>query len=154
MTQENNNYVVVKLVSGETVLALFEGEDERFIKVSFPINIHTMPIPHLNREQVHASQYCQFSDSTSFVLEKNHIIYIKRMHPAFISHYNNFKKSYDDALVPENALHRLDEFPDEELTVEEIKRRVDMLTELAGMEPEEEQEETVKTFVRGNDTIH
>ena len=31
----SENYVVVKLVSGETVMAMFEGEDDKFIKIDY-----------------------------------------------------------------------------------------------------------------------
>lgn len=156
------DYVVVKLVSGETVMAKFEGEDDRFIKIDHPIQIKTIQIPMINREQITAHPLCQFSESTSFVLEKSHIIYIKKMHHAFIQHYNNFIKSYDEALIPAtrdsaSVRQQLDEVfgeEEEELTLEEVNRRLDMLESIANSPIKEEHEEIRSTFVEGNDTRH
>jgi len=162
----NENYVVLKLVSGETVMAMFEGEDDRFIKIDHPIQIKIIPIPAINREQISASPLCQFSESTSFVLEKDHIVYIKKMHRAFVSHYNNFIKSYDEALIPatresaEQIHQQLNDVfgeEEEELTLEEVNRRLDMLESIANSPKKEESEEkefTIANYVEGNNTRH
>lgn len=161
----SENYVVVKLISGETVMAMFEGEDDKFVKIEYPIQIKTIPIAALSREQITASPLCQFSDSTSFVLEKSHIVYIKRLHKAFIPHYKNFLRSYEEALIPatrqssEEIKHQLEEiFGDEEdtLTIEEVERRLDLLEAIANGETSEEDQESIlkANFVAGNDTKH
>ena len=161
----SENYVVVKLISGETVMAMFEGEDEKFIKIEYPVQIKTTLLPELGREHVTASPLCQFSESTSFVLEKTHVIYIKRLHNAFIKHYKTFIKSYDEALVPaqrqsaEEVKHQLEDiFGDEEdtLTIEEVNRRLDILEAITNSESSEEDKESLLTanFVVGNDTKH
>ena len=46
-------------------MAMFEGEDEKFVKVEYPIQIKTVVIPELQRESISASPMCQFSDATS-----------------------------------------------------------------------------------------
>jgi hypothetical protein len=161
----DKNYVVLKLVTGETVMAMFEGEDEKYIKVDYPIQIKTMIVPGINRESVHASPFCQFSDSTAFVLEKSHVVYIKRLHQQFVPHYKNFLRSYDEALIPASKessreiKKQLEElFGDEEdtLTIEEVNRRLDMLEAIADGKTTEEDEESLlqATFVEGNDTVH
>lgn len=162
---QDKDYIVLKLITGETVMAVFEGEDDRFVKVEYPIQIRTMMIPGLQRESVHAVPYCQFSDSTAFVLEKNHIVYIKRLHQQFIPHYKNFLKSYDEALVPatrqssQEIREQLEElFGDEEdtLTIEEVNKRLDMLEAIAGTSSKEEEleEDHFLNFIPGNDTKH
>ncbi len=162
---QDKDYIVLKLVTGETVMATFEGEDDKFVKVEYPIQIRTMVVPGLNRESVHAVPYCQFSDSVSFVLEKSHIVYIKRLHRQFIPHYKNFLKSYDEALIPatrqssKEIKDQLEElFGDEEdtLTIEEVNRRLDMLEAIANGSSTEEDEESLleANFVEGNDTVH
>ncbi len=158
MTQDKD-YVVLKLITGETVMAMFHGEDEKYIRVDYPVQIRTVMIPGINRETVHAAPFCQFSDSTAFVLEKNHIVYIKKLHHQFVSHYKNFLKSYDEALIPATrgnvdmeALE--DAFDDlEDLTLEEVNRRLDMLEAIANA-PSSKDEESNVTIVEGNDTIH
>lgn len=166
-----NNFVVIKLISGETVMASFEGEDEKFIKVEKPVQIKTIVIPGLNREQVTAAPYCQFSSSTSFVLEKSHIIYVKKLHDEFIEHYMGFIKAYDKAIIPAKETKASkqirseleDLFDDEEdtLTLEEVNRRLDLLEALANSDTEDEDpfvddytESEDSIFIDGNDTKH
>lgn len=155
----DKQYVVVKLVSGETVMAMFEGEDEKFVKIEYPIQIKTVIIPELQRESISASPLCQFSDSTSFVLEKTHIIYIKKLHKQFVSHYKNFIKSYEEALIPttrSSIQETLSEYFDdaEHLTLDEINRRIEMLEAIAGGEVPEEELDVMLSVMEGNDTIH
>jgi hypothetical protein len=155
----DKQYVVVKLVSGETIMATFEGEDEKYVKIDYPIQIKTTIIPELGRESIAASPFCQFSDATSFVLEKGHIIYIKKLHKQFISHYNNFLKSYEEALIPStrsNIQEKLSDYFDdaEHLTVDEIQKRIDMLEAIAGGEYSEEELDDMLSVMEGNDTIH
>lgn len=147
-------YVVVKLVTGETLMATYEGEDDKFVKIDYPVQIRTVLIPELNKESVSAVPYCPFSESKSFVLEKNHLIYIKRLNRSFIPHYKNFVKMYDEAMVPASLTEEdLEEL--EGLTVEEIAKRIEMLEAIAkAPSREESSEEETRTFVVGNDTKH
>jgi len=155
----DKDYVVVKLISGETIMAMFEGEDEKFVKIEYPIQIKTVVIPELQRESISASPMCQFSDATSFVLEKTHIIYIKKLHKQFISHYKGFIKSYEEALIPttrSSIQETLSEYFDdtEDLTLDEINRRIEMLEAIASGEHSEEDEEIMLSVIEGNDTLH
>ena len=155
----DKQYVVVKLVSGETVMAMFEGEDERFVKIDYPIHIRTTIIPEIQRESISASPLCQFSDSTSFVLEKSHIVYIKKLHQQFVPHYKNFIRSYEEAMIPttrDSIKETLQEYFEDadELTIEEVNRRLDMLEAIANAPSSKEPEEDMVTFVEGNDTLH
>jgi hypothetical protein len=155
----DKNYVVVKLVSGETVMATFEGEDDKFIKIDYPIQIKTTVIPELGRESISASPLCQFSDATTFVLEKDHIIYIKKLHKQFIPHYNNFLKSYEEALIPatrSSIQEHLSEYFDdaEHLTLDEINRRIEMLEAIASGGHPEEDDDLMLNVMEGNDTVH
>ena len=157
----DKHYVVVKLISGETVMATFDSEDDKYIKVDYPVQIKTILIPGLNRESITASPYCPFSDSTTFVLEKSHVIYVKRLHREFIAHYENFIKSYDEARIPvkrdRSALEELEEaFDDmEELTLEEVNRRLDMLEAIANApKREDDEEDEPLNYFPGNDTKH
>ena len=155
----DKQYVVVKLVSGETVMATFDGEDDKFVKIDYPIQIKTVVIPELQRESISASPLCQFSDSTSFVLEKNHIVYIKKLHPQFVKHYNNFIKSYEEALIPTTRSEiqdKLSEYFDdaEDLTIEEINRRIEMLEAIASGGHPDEEDDLMLNVMEGNDTLH
>ena len=153
MTDER--FVVVKFISGETVMAMFEGEDERYVRLEKPIKIRTVDIPGINRESLTASPFCQFSESSSFVMEKEHILYIKKLHRLYIPHYKNFIKAYEEALIPvektREAMDALEQdWDDEPTTVEEVQRRVEALQAL--LDSEEEIDE--RMFMEGNETKH
>lgn len=155
----DKQYVVVKLISGETVMATFEGEDDKHVKIDHPIQIRTQIIPELGRESISASPLCQFSDATSFVLEKGHIVYIKKLHKQFIPHYNRFLQSYEEALIPttrNEIQEKLSEYFDdaEHLTIDEINRRIEMLEAIAGGDMSEEDLDDMLSVMEGNDTIH
>ena len=157
------DYVVLKLVTGETIMAMFDGEDEKFIKVEYPIQIRTIVIPEINKESITASPYCPFSDSKTYILEKSHIVYIKKLHNAYVRHYKDFCKSYEEAMIP-TTRHRFEEqeqelegFDDlEELSLEEIQNRLDILEAIANAPREDLSEEELdkRVFVSGNDTKH
>lgn len=100
MKLENSIHVVVKLITGETLMATYDGEDDKFIMIEKPVQIKTILIPELERESVSAVPYCPFSESTTFILEKSHIVYIKRLHKIYIPHYNRFMKAYEEAFIP------------------------------------------------------
>ena len=155
----DKQYVVVKLVSGETVMAMFESEDDKFVRIEYPIQIKTVIIPELQRESISASPLCQFSDSTSFVLEKAHIVYIKKLHNQFISHYKNFIKSYEEALIPTTRAsiqETLSEYFDDadHLTIDEINRRIEMLEAIASGGHPDEDEDIMLNVMEGNETLH
>lgn len=147
MMHPNESYTVLKLITGETILGLYEGEDEKFVKIDYPVMIKNTLIPELDREAITAVPYCPFSESTSFILEKNHIVYIKKLHPSFIPHYKRFVKIYDTALVAAS----IDDGPD---TVEELQERLDHLDSLRGTDDKLTTEDVLRNFVLGNDTKH
>jgi hypothetical protein len=158
----NTDYVVLKLITGETIMAMFEGEDDKFVKVEYPIQIRTMLIPEINKETISAAPYCPFSDSKTYILEKSHIVYIKRLHHAYIKHYKEFLKSYEEAMIPttrrryeeEQSLEGFDDLDD--LTLEEIQNRLDILESIANAPREDVSEEDLekRVFVPGNETKH
>ena len=155
----DKHYVVIKLVTGETVMAMFDSEDENFIKIEYPIQIKTVVIPELQRESISASPLCQFSDATSFVLEKAHVVYIKKLHTAFISHYKNFLKSYEEAMIPttrSSIQDQLGEYFDDaqHLTLDEINRRIEMLEAIASGGHPDEDEDLMLNVMEGNETLH
>ena len=158
MIKEDDVCVVIKLITGEQLMAIFEGEDEKFVKIDYPITIRTTIIPELNKESVTAAPYCPFSETTSFVLEKSHIVYIKKMHKQFIANYKSFLKSYDEIVF--HKAPSADDFDEEgfddleELTIEEIQRRLDLLEAIASAPVVEEGDEDKRVFVKGNDTKH
>jgi len=99
MLTENELYVVVKLVSGENVMAILSAEDEEHIMLETPMCIRTTPILHARREHVTVSPLCQFSDDTSFMIDKKNVMYVKKLHQVFIRHYQKMVLEHEN-IVP------------------------------------------------------
>ncbi len=145
-------YVVVKLVSGEEVMAMLENEDESYIELYNPITIRTIPIIEEGREHVLTTPLCQFTEDESFVISKKHVLYIKQLKAAMIPHYHKVLQSYAKA---EN-FRPVDAFDGEDISEEEALKRIAMLAEVFGdqLESELEEKEEKPTLLEGNDTIH
>jgi hypothetical protein len=132
MLSGNELFVILKLVSGEQVMAVLRSEDEMFIEVESPMCIRTIPVLATNKEHITAHPLCQFTDDVNYVLDKKDVMFIKKMHHIFIPHYLRIVKEHEQ-LGPMDTNER---------------RSAEDLTW------EEEQIEDLTTFVEGNDTIN
>ena len=161
MLNDNDLYVILKLVSGEQVMAVIRAEDDDYIVVDHPMCIRMIPVLEQNKEHVTAYPLCQFTDDTEFVINKRNIMFVKRMHHVFIPHYQRIVAEAEDvSLITKNkdgSVKRAEDLDwgDEEeyLTPEEAEKRIEMLSALIGEEVEEE-EDKFRVFVQGNDTIN
>ena len=96
MLSGNELFVILKLVSGEQVMAVLRSEDEDYIEVESPMCIRTFPILETGKEHITAHPLCQFTDETNYVLDKKDVMFIKRMHHIFISHYLRIVKEHEE----------------------------------------------------------
>ena len=87
----------------------------------------------------------------------------KRLHDVLVPHYLRIVDAYDQTVLvkpqgnrPEKKLRWDDEEEQEEMTVEDIKQRVDAITAFfEGRDDSEEIEDDPKSIlIEGNDTIH
>lgn len=159
MLKGNEFIIIARMVNGEQVMACLNAEDQDHVLLEYPILIRMIPSPYPNRETIAATPYCQFSDDTTYVIDKRNIMFMKRLHESFVPHFLRFVKEYEDMAgrvatkeaTPEELFEE-----EEHLTLEEINRRMDMLEAIAGREEREEidWDEKLKNLVNGNDTKH
>ena len=153
-------YVVVKLVSGESIMATLEAEDENYVELHSPITIRTIPVQRGEQiaERVTAQPFNPYSDDKIYYISQANILYMKPLHETFISHYRRFVSEIEETVLVrkdhEGNVSRLDEEEPEELTLDEIERRIDMLQAIIKAPKTEKQEEDYKVYVEGNDTIN
>jgi hypothetical protein len=148
---EKDVYVVIKLVSGEQVMAILEQEDEHIVQLCHPMTIRTIPIVGQGREHITAHPFCQFTDDKFFLIEKKNVIFIKRLHHMMIPHYKRIVAEHDNDWKIESNHVREEPM----ISSEEARKRIAMLVGIAGMEEEEEKEKPIQsTFVEGNETKH
>ena len=143
----NDSYVVMKLISGETIIGTYDGEDDDFIKINFPIKIKKIRMNGATKEQITAAPFCAFSDSSLFVLEKSHVLYIKRLSESFIPYYLNFVQVYDEAKVPVTKGETGYQSSSSNLSHEEIQERLNGINTV-------EDDNNVRVTLKGNETKH
>lgn len=148
-------YVILKLSTGEQMMAVLRNEDEEYIEIEYPMVMRMIPILSEGKEHITAHPFCQFSDDRHFTLHKSDVMFVKKLHHVFIPHYQRIVQEHEkSSLVTRDEETTLDWGDEEEvMTVEEAKKRIDMLRSIAGIE-EEEQPSPRSTFVEGNDTIN
>jgi hypothetical protein len=133
MLDDNEHFIIMKLTSGEQVMAVLREEDEDYVLVESPMCIRMIPLLEANREHITAHPLCHFSDDKEYVLAKKDIMFIKNLHHAFVSHYIR--------IVEENE--RVNEYAPRQNRAEDLT-----------WEEEESLEENWVTYVDGNETIN
>lgn len=150
MLTDKDVYVVIKLTNGEQVMAVLEEEDDKYVQLSSPMTIRTTPIVGEGREHITAHPYCQFTDDTSFSIEKKNVMFIKRLHEMMIPHYRRIVAQHSNDWRIEKPKQQEEPF----ISSREAKKRIAMLVGIAGEEEAEEDTSMPCTYIDGNDTIH
>lgn len=156
-------YVIVKMVSGEQCFAILDNEDTNFVTLVNPMLIKTTIDFSIGKEHVTAVPLCQFSEDKSYLIEKRNILFIKKLHETFIPHYNRIVAEHNqtvlvtqgaDGVVKKAEDLRWDESENiNELSSEELQKRLEILNSLLSGE-EEKESEVGMNLIKGNDTVH
>lgn len=133
MLNGNELFVVLKLVSGEQVMAVLRSEDEMFVEIESPMCIRTIPVIATNKEHITAHPLCQFTTDVNYILDKKDVMFIKKMHHIFIPHYLRIVEEHEKLGL---------------INTKEKPTAEDLYWE------DEIEEENLTTFVEGNDTIN
>lgn len=153
----NGSFVLVKLITGEQLMAILSDEDENAVQLTFPMEIKSN-----NKgdgvEQLTAVPYCTFVQERIFEIDKVNVIFINDLHEMVIDQYINMIKAYEEDVEVEvtetGDVRRLDE----PHTAEGLKSKVSLLTEMVREKMREELEDDVELkdsfFVEGNETLN
>lgn len=151
----NEEYVYMKLVTGETLMALKEYEDEELVVLRFPMLVKTHLIGSKDgkiSEQVTAGPYSAFMDDSKLNINRQHIVFDSQLSLSAIPHYINLVKDHEGVSLeytPEE-LQWEDDISDELSTVGDLEKAIAQLKSIA----EEEVELEDKVYVEGNKTLH
>lgn len=170
MLKGDEHYVVVKLITGEQIMAILEYESDNSVELVYPMLIRLFPIlqgdkPH---EHVTATPYSQFADTAHITINKSHIVFLENLHHMLIPHFTRLVAENENAVLisrqKDGSVKRAEDLNwDEEemqeeaesLTTEELQKRIAMLESIFGKEEESlEEQEDQRTFVEGNNTLH
>jgi len=108
--KSSEDFVIVRLSTGESILAIRLKEDEKEITIEYPFVLKNYP--RITKqggiiEQVTAGPYCSFAENRTFAFPKKDVFFIKKLHsfaiPFFMSLYNQHERlvsmgSYDDLM--------------------------------------------------------
>lgn len=158
MLKENDFYIVLKLTSGEQVMAVLREEDEKNILVEYPMIMKTIVNLEQGKEHLTASPLCAFTDESEFILPKKSILFIKKLHHVFIPHYQRIVNEHEEStlFVPPGQQDALSWEEAEGMTPEKARKAIEQLRNILGEKQEEEIDwkEKLKFLVDGNDTIN
>ena len=92
-----DNYVVLKLITGEQLLATLLNETEDGIVILDPISVRMIPtVGGTLSEQAVTSLYCQFSDEKMFTFDYKNVIYIKELSSKIVPYYKKLVREFND----------------------------------------------------------
>lgn len=94
-----SDYVVMKLVSGETVIAQLLNETNEGVHVINPLQVKMIPVAYKDGdygEQAISSRLCQFTDDVDFTFNHKDLIYCKPLKPKMEVIYTRLIKSFDE----------------------------------------------------------
>jgi hypothetical protein len=145
-----DDYVVLKMITGEQLIAVKRAETKDYLTIEYPMLIKGYAFQNEDGmgEHVTASPYCKFSDDKTFTFDKQHIVFTKKMHTYAVPFYIGLVEEHEETVEVTE-----DEPPK---TVEELGERVN---KLAGFlrkmqQPEAEEPLSETSFIEGNDTKH
>lgn len=92
-----NDYVVLKLISGEQLIASLLNETSEGIVVLDPIvvRMHAIVRDGTNVEQAVTSRFCQFGEDNVFAFHYRNLIYRKKLDPDMIPYYTRIVKALE-----------------------------------------------------------
>jgi hypothetical protein len=97
--------VIIKLVSGENVMAVLQDEDEQYVELLHPMSIRTMPVSP-SKETVVAAPLCQYSEDDTYLIDKKNVLFIKKLSHYLIPHYYNMVHEFGEPQLIKDARMR------------------------------------------------
>ena len=138
-----NEYVVIRLGSGEQVMALKTAESDTTVTLLYPMQIKSYPRQREDGtivESVAGAPFCHFADEKIFTINKSFIVFENHLHPKLVPFYTDMVDQYEATE---------DDHPG--AVEEEEESPIEKLFSLLGSP---DQEEDSGVFIDGNDTIH
>lgn len=151
MLTDNDFYIVMKLVSGENVMAILREEDDSNVLIEYPMVMRSIMDFEEGKEHLAASPFCVFTSDNDFVISKSNIMFIKKLNQTFIPHYRRIVSEYDASSFVLNSNK------EEIITPERARSMIKQLKEVFSLEETEKEKELkqkISIMLPGNDTIN
>jgi len=114
LIKEDDQFVIMKLSTGETLVATMRNADDATISVEYPFELK---IIHERREDqvvdvTAAAPFCGFAEDRKFTFKKRDIMFTKELHTYSIPFYIELVEEYEkliDVPVPKKKLSETQE---------------------------------------------
>ena len=156
MLEPNQEYVIIKLVSGEQLMGVCTEETDNDITVMFPMALRQYPVQRDDGtigEQVTGGPFCAFSSDRTFTIPKASVMINKPLHELLVPFYVRMVNQYEKMVDVPLSMFNDEEEEQEVLTVKDVEKAVDRLAAIMYGEKKEEKDSDGH-FVEGNNTIH
>lgn len=153
----NENYVAVRLTTGEDLLAVLTDEDEHYIKLEEPMVMKSLVNYDSGREHIIAKPLCMFTDEKSFVISKKNVLFVKKMFHGYVQHYQRIVDEFNQTLSSEDFGFSPPDATEEDISSEQFQRKLNLLKYIQAVissKEEQQEEEDTRVYVQGNNTIN
>ena len=109
LIKEDDEFILLKLTTGETLVATIRAEDEQTISIEYPFELKTI---HDRRQDMvvdvtAAAPFCGFAEDRKFTFRKDNLMFTKLLHNFSIPFYIELVEEYEklvDVPVPKKRL--------------------------------------------------
>ena len=92
MNDIEHQYIMLKLVSGETILCTLVQDNDDYFTILFPIEMksYKADISTTRKEYYAGTAWCPFTDDDIFQIYKQDVIVLKSLNESTIAYYRKF----------------------------------------------------------------
>lgn len=140
-------YVLAKLITGETLMAVVNYEDDDHVELAYPMEVgkRSVDTPEGEKEMNTISVFSKFVSDRFFYMRKSDFLFLKDLHQNVVHYYETMVYELDELYkfedMPFDTVNELRNAPK---TVDDVKEKLDRLRQMLGMgdeSPEEDSEE-------------
>ena len=156
MLESNQEYVIIKLVSGEQLMGVCTEETDKDITVMFPMALRQYPVQREDGtigEQVTGGPFCAFASDRTFTIPKASVMINKPLHELLVPFYVRMVNQYEKMVDVPLSMFNDEQEEHEVLTVKDVEKAVDRLAAIMYGEKNQDNDSDGH-FVEGNNTIH
>jgi len=156
MLEPDQEYVIIKLVSGEQLMGVCTEETDKDITVMFPMALKQYPVQRDDGtigEQVTGGPFCAFASDRTFTIPKASVMINKPLHELLVPFYVRMVNQYEKMVDVPLSMFNDEEEEQEVLTVKDVEKAVDRLAAIMYGEKNQDNDSDGH-FVEGNNTIH
>lgn len=151
LIEDNDLVIVVKLCTGEQLLAVLSEDEETFLELKYPLEVKSVPVIDEDGSMSSSTvltPWCPYSDDRYYRIDKKNFLFNKKVHPVFVQQYVNLVDYY---FSEKEAKKDREGYYQEVTSDEDLESAVDRLELI--LEGKVQAEDYV-FFVDGTDTKH